>query len=169
MYVLRDRLITAEFWDFVLSTETCYFVNKRLKTGASALSAVLNGVEPNAELYRENRKHNLLLFETWSELIFPHVINMTLFNNKIWSFSRFFRFVLFCRIFTARSTMLKISRFLYGINLSLEYYNPWVRVENPFIYYHGIGSNDLKVIKHPFFLILLEKLLVLQQSFDKIA
>ena len=40
MYVLRDRLVTAEFWDFLLSTETCYFVNKRLKTGNSEFSAV---------------------------------------------------------------------------------------------------------------------------------
>ena len=53
MYVLRDRLITAEIWDFVLSTETCYFVNKRLKTRKSEFSAVSNVVEPNAELYSD--------------------------------------------------------------------------------------------------------------------
>ena len=58
MYVLRDRLITAEFWDFVLSTETCYFVNKRLKTRKSEFSAVSNGVEPNAELYSDVRIYN---------------------------------------------------------------------------------------------------------------
>ena len=58
MYVLRDRLITAEIWDFVLSRETCYFVNKRLKTRKSEFSAVLNGVEPNAELYSDVRIYN---------------------------------------------------------------------------------------------------------------
>ena len=47
MYVLRDRLITAEIRENVQHTETCYFVNKRLKTGNSAFSAVSNGVEPN--------------------------------------------------------------------------------------------------------------------------
>ena len=58
MYVLRDRLITAEIWDFVLSRETCYFVNKRLKTRKSEFSAVSNGVEPNAELYSDVRIYN---------------------------------------------------------------------------------------------------------------
>ena len=31
MYVLRDRLITAEIFEYVQYTDTCYFVNKRLK------------------------------------------------------------------------------------------------------------------------------------------
>ena len=53
MYVLRDRLISAEFWDFVLSTETCYFINKRDENGALPSFQQCRRREPNAELYSD--------------------------------------------------------------------------------------------------------------------